>query len=317
MKTCPSCGYGNPDAGLKCGICAQDIAGVPAKAAAIPENNLNSSNLMVLAGLLLLLCGALFYFMQNSPWKQETLTESGEDAVTDENSFSYEGVLYSLDKMKELRFLPEADRRRALPLFSSSDDRVAIAAVKAAGAWARAEKEEALGRLWFETLLETASSGRPAVRRQAALEAGFAAALGFPVSPYVERVRRAAAGLVAQKEEGLREAGFLLSAMAGLEDFTGEMRETLSSDPSSSARLYAACALSRLGLGEGHRYLSRVVSGADSAIRNEALTCLSYSASPEAERLLLSASKDAFDGAAAEAAKRGLLLRKQLAIIKK
>ena len=272
---------------------------------------------MVLAGLLLLLCGALFYFMQNSPWRKEALTESGENAVADENSFSYEGVLYSLDKLEELRFLPEADRRRVPPLLSSPDDRVASAAAKVVGAWARAEKDEALGRLWFETLLETAASGRPAVRRQAALEAGFAAALGFPVSPYLERVRRAAAGLVEQKEENLKAAGFLLSAMAGLEDFTGEMRETLLSDPSSSFRLYAACALSRLGFSEGHRYLSRVVSGADSAVRNEALTCLSYSASPEAERLLLSASKDGFDGAAAEAAKRGLLLRKQLAIIKK
>jgi hypothetical protein len=49
----------------------------------------------------------------------------------------------------------------------------------------------------------------------------------------------------------------------------------------------------------------------------EALSCLSYSASPEAEALLFSASKDGFDAASSEAAKRSLLLRKQLAIIKK
>ena len=77
------------------------------------------------------------------------------------------------------------------------------------------------------------------------------------------------------------------------------------------------CALSRLGRSQGHVYLSKAAQGRDPAIRSEALTCLSYSASPEAERLLLSASRDDFDAAAAEAAKRGIKLRKQLAIIKK
>lgn len=125
---------------------------------------------MALAGLLLLACGALFFFMQNSPWKKEAPPESGMNAVTDENSFTYEGVLYGVDKMSALRFLPEADRRRVPPLLSSPDDKVAYAAAKLIGAWARDENDGALARLWFETLLEAASSGRPIVRRQAALE---------------------------------------------------------------------------------------------------------------------------------------------------
>lgn len=316
MKTCPSCGYGNPDTGVKCGICARDMTGVPVKAEPVRGKRPGRPELMVLAGLLVLACGALFFFMPAS-WKNEALPESGGGAVTEENSFRYEGVLYGLDKMSALRFLPEADKRRVPPLLSSPDDKVAYAAARLIGAWSRGETDAALRRLWFETLLVTASSGRPPVRRQAALEAGFAIAFGFPVRSSLEQVRRAAAGLASQKEAELKAAGFFLSSMAGLEDLSGQMRDTLLHDPSASSRLYAACALSRLGRSEGHDYLSRAALGKDPAIRSEALSCLSYSASPDAERLLLSSSKDGFDKVSSEAAKRGLLLRKQLAIIKK
>ena len=317
MKLCPSCGYGNPDTALKCGICGRDIAAVPVKAEPAAEKGTERPGLMLVTGLLLLACGALFFFMQNSPWKNEAPAGSGENSVTDENSFTYEGVLYGLDKMSALRFLPEADRRRVPPLLYSAEDRVGHAAASLIGAWARSETDQALGRLWFETLLEAAAKASPVVRRQAAMEAGFTAAFGFPSAPYHERIRRAAAGLAAQNEPELKAAGFFLSSLSGLEDLAGQMLETLRQDPSSSAKLYAACALSRLGRSEGHAYLSSAASGPDPAARSEALYCLSYSASPEAERLLLSASRDDFDSAAAEAAKRGLLLRKQLAIIKK
>ena len=317
MKKCPSCGYGNPDTGLKCGICAKDITAVQAKAEPLPEKGSGRPSLMVLSGALLLLCGALYFFMENSPWKKEAPVQSGENAVTDENSFTYEGVLYALDKMSGLSFLPEADKRQVPPLLSSPDDKVAHAAARLIGAWSRAETDEVLGRFWFETLLGAAAAGRPAARKQAALEAGVTIALGFPVSPYLGQVKRTAGGLVSQNETELKAAGFFLSSMAGMEDFAGQMREALLYDPSPSAKLYAACALSRLGRSEGHEYLSKAAQGADPDIRSEALTCLSYSASPEAERLLLSASKDDFDAAAAEVAKRGIKLRKQLAIIKK
>lgn len=317
MKPCPSCGYGNPDAGVKCGICAGDISAVPVKPEPAPVKKSTSPNLMVFAGLLLLACAALFFFMQNSPWGKEVLPESGDTAATDESSFSYEGVLYGLDKMTSLRFLPEAERRRVPALLSSPDDKVAYAAAKLTGAWSRAETDERLRRLWFETLLEAASSGRPVVRRQAALEAGFAAALGFPIRPYLGQVRRAAAGLAAQNETDLKGAGFFLSSMSGLDDLAGQMSETLLHDPSLNARLYAACSLSRLGRKDGHDYLSAAASGKDPEIKSEALSCLSYSASPEAERLLLSSSNDRFDETSAKAAKRGLILREQLAIIKK
>jgi len=317
MKKCPSCGYGNPDAGAKCGICAKDITSVPVKPDPVREKESSRPSLMVLSGLLLLLCGALVFFMENSPWKKEAPLQSGENAFTDENSFTYEGVLYGLDKMSAMRFLPEADKRRVLPLLSSPEDKVAFAAAKLVGGWARSEADGALRRLWFEALLDAASSGRPVVRRQAALEAGFAAAFGFPVQPYLERVKKAAAGLAAQKDEELVSAGFFLSSMAGLEDLSGQMSRTLSSDPSSSAKLYAACSLSRLGHAEGHAYVLQAAAGNDPDLRSEALLCLSYSASPEAGRLLLSASKDNFDAASAEAAKRGTKLREQLAIIKK
>ena len=317
MKPCPSCGYGNPDTGVKCGICARDITSVPVNAGPVREQVPGRPDLMVLAGLLVLACGALFYFMPDPPGKKEALPESGESAVSDENSFSYEGVLYGLDKMPALRFLPEADKRRVPPLLSSPEDKVAYAAAKLVGAWSRGENDAALRRLWFETLLKAASSGRPPVRRQAAMEAGFTIAFGFPVQPCLEQVRQAAAGLAAQKETELKAAGFFLSSMAGLEDLSGQMQETLLHDPSPNSRLYAACALSRLGRSEGHAYLSLAALGKDPAARSEALSCLSYSASPDAERLLLSSSRDGFDKVSAEAAKRGLLLRKQLAIIKK
>lgn len=317
MKKCPSCGYGNPDAGLKCGICARDITAVAVVSEPVVVEESGRPGLMVLAGLLLLLCGALYFFIEYSPWKKEAPVASGENAITDENSFTYEGVLYALDKMSSLNFLTEGDKRRVPPLLSSPDDKVAHSAATLIGAWSRAETDEALGRFWFETLLGAAATGRPAARKQAALEAGVTIALGFPVSPYLEQVKRTAAGLVSQTDTELKAAGFFLSSMAGMEDFAGQMRETLLYDPSSSSKLYAACALSRLGRTEGHDYLSKAALGADPTLRSEALTCLSYSASPEAERLLLSASKDDFDAASAEVAKRGIKLRKQLAIIKK
>lgn len=317
MKKCPSCGYGNPDTAVKCGICAGDITAVPLKADPVTEKESARPGLMVLAGLLLLFCGALYFFMENSPWKKETPVQSGEDSVTDENSFTYEGVLYGLDKMSSMRFLPEADKRRVPPQLSSPEDKVAHAAAVLLGNWSRTDADEALRRVWFEALLDAASSGRPVVRRQAALETGVTIALGFDVRPYLDQVRRAAAGLVGQREMELKAAGFFLSSMAGLEDFSVQMSETLRQDPSSSAKLYAACALSRLGRREGHDYLSLAASGADPSVRSEALSCLAYSVSPEADRLLLSASKDGFDQVSAETAKRGIKLRKQLAIIKK
>lgn len=310
MKRCPSCAYGNPGSAEKCHVCACPLAGVPERPDPQPEKKAPH---MPLAAGALLLCAGVFWLLQTYAWKP------GEPApaAADDASFSYDGVAYSLDKMAGLRFLPEEDKLNALPLLASPDGRVAEAAAKAAGAWARAEEDPGLARRLFEALLAAAATGHDGARRQAALEAGLLLAQGFPGGPYGEKLRLAAGALAARPETELRAAGYFLSAMAGRSDLVPQMRQTLLYDPSASAKLYAACALSRLGYPEGHERLASDAAGPDAWLRTEALSCLSYSASPDADRLLLAAARGVTDAAAAASAKSALILRKQLAIIKK
>lgn len=309
MKKCPACGYGNPADRLNCAVCGRDLAGV--KAAVLPAPQ-KGPNYMLLSGLILLACAALFYALQNYAWKQ-----AAPAAAVEEAQFSYEGVVYSLAKMAELRYLPAEDKKRALPLLASSEEKAAFAAARAVGAWSRSEPDGELRRLWLESLLNASGSGVASVRRQAALEAGFTLALSSVPGQYRERALAASAALVAGGEPELRASGFFLSSMAGLADFVPQMKRALDYDPSYSEKLYAACALSRLGCAEGHAYLDKVVSGGDSALRVEALACLAYSASPDAENLLAAAAADGLDPAAAASAKTALMFREQLAIIKK
>ena len=144
MKPCPSCGYGNPDQNNKCGICARDIAAVRIKAVPRPQKE---SKLMLLTGLLLLACGAAYFIL--TAITKLVPAATGETAFSDETSFTYDGVLYALEKMGGLRFQPAADRRRVAPLLASPDDRVASAAAKLAGQWARSSEDPAEARLLF------------------------------------------------------------------------------------------------------------------------------------------------------------------------
>lgn len=309
MKKCPSCSYGNPDCGGKCCICGRDISGVAAVPLPVPEKG---SGLMLAYGIALLVCAGLFLLLQ--PLLKTAPAPA--PAVSDE-AYPAEGILYSLEKMSGLAYLPPADRLAALPLLSSREEKVAFAAAKAVGAWARSERDPDLARTWLEKLLDTAVSGRGAARRQAALEAAFALAFGADPALYAGGIKAASSALVREGDPALKGAGFLLSAMAGSEEHVGQMRDTLLHDPVRASRLYAACALSRLGDPAGHKYLAGTAAGGDPELAPEALACLSYSASPDAERLLASAARDGLRAAAAESAKRALMLRKQLAIIKK
>lgn len=267
---------------------------------------------MLAYGGSLLACAGLFLLLQ--PLLKTAPAPA--PAAADE-AYPAEGILYSLEKMGSLAYLPAADRLAVLPLLSSREEKVGFAAAKAVGAWARAERDPALARTWLEKLLETAVSGPGAARRQAALEAGFTLAFGADPAPYAGGIKAAAAALVREGDPALKGAGFLLSAMAGFSDYVPQMRETLLYDPVRASKLYAACALSRLGDPAGHSYLARTAAGGDPELAPEALACLSYSASPDAERLLASAAQDGLRASAAESAKRALMLRKQLAIIKK
>lgn len=311
MKVCPSCGYGNPDQDQKCGICARDITAVPVKIAEKPQTE---SKLMLVTGLLLLVCGAV-YFITTSVTKPPSRA-SADTAFSDEASFNYDGTLYALEKLGGLRFLPSAERRSVAPLLTCPDDRVAGAAAKLAGAWARSSEDPAEAELFFEALLKAASSGSGIARRAAALQAGLAAASGFPVASYLDEIRKVSSGLVATRDAELTAAGFFLASAAGVEDFSREMLDTLRSDPSSGARLYAACGLARLGRVEGGRHLIKLASGGDPELRSEAFACLTYSFDSETGPFLAAAARGE-DPDLAEQAKMALILREQLAIIKK
>ena len=315
MKKCPSCCFdNNPDAELKCGICGHDIAAVPPRAQPPPPRKREAASLIT-TGLLIIFC-SLFWFLMQTHAERAAAVKAAAAPMTDDAAFDYDGALYSLGKMGELRFLPMKDKMKVLPLLSSKDERVVYAAAKLLGEWSRSDKAPGDRKTWFEILLKTAASGQAAARRQAAFEAGVTAAAGYPFRPYLEEIRRASAALIAEPDMELETAGFFLASMAGIEDFNDKISDTFRNSPVASTRLYAACALSRLGRPEGHAYLLKAAAGVEADLRNEAVSCLAYSASPEAGRFLLTASRDTFYPETAEAAKRALMFRKQLAIIK-
>lgn len=285
MKPCPSCGYGNPDTGVKCAICGKDVSRVPVKAERPPEKE---SRLMIAAGLLLLCCGAAFFFLQRVTGT-DPAPASVKTAFSEEAAFDYSGVLDSLSELGKLRFLPAADKARILPLAASPDDRVGRAAVRLLGSWAREEKDPAAAAVWFEALLKTAASGRTIARTQAAFEAGACAAEGFAFKPYLPEIRQIAAGLIAENDEHLKSSGFFLAGMAGLDDFAVQLRGAFELYPAGAPKLYASCALARLGDGEGLKYLVDLSSQAGD-LRAEAESCLGYAAAidmPRPERLPL------------------------------
>ncbi len=313
MRKCPSCAYNNSDNIRKCGICGRDVSSVTITFPPPPKKD---SHAMLITGLLLLACGAFFFFMQGPIEKKMNVPRSSENALTDEKSFNYEGVLYGLDKMGGLKFLPDSDKRRVPPLISSPDYKVSYAAVKLIGAWSRDVYDQDR-RHWFEILLETSESSAPVSScSRAAVEAGTTIALGFPPGAYLAHIKEISASLTARDEVDMKAGGFFLASMAGLSEFEPEMLYAMDHDSSVYVKLYAACALSRLGRAEGHKYLLETAFSA-TALRTEAISCIAFSASPEADKVLAGIAGGKADAEAAETAKRGLILRKQLAIIKK
>jgi len=309
VKKCPSCGYGNPDKSSRCAICRRDLAAVAAQPeTARPED----PSLLPASAMVLLGCAVLFYALQNFAWKPAAAPASAADEPPD-----YAAVALSLELMGRQRYLPDADKLLAVPLLASPDPAVARAAAGAAGAWLRAGARGETGAALFGALLGAAETGPAGARRLAAIEAGYALAAGFPPDARAARVGRAAAALAAEGDAELRYAGYFLAAMAGDRSYERGLGDALKYEPVRRYKLYAACALSRLGAAEGHAYLAGAVSGADPEVKLEAIACLAYSAAPEAERLLVSASRDRFSPGSADSAKRALMLRKQLAIIKK
>ncbi|MDA8130585.1 MAG: hypothetical protein M0011_03665 [Elusimicrobia bacterium] len=299
MKKCPSCGYVNRGPGDKCAICGRDLAAVACTAEPEPRRRRAVPDLA--PGLILLACGAfvLYRGLHHSAAKP-ALPEPRKETVFS----AYGGAVYSLDKMSAQRFLPVSDKMDALRLLSSEKEKVAYAAAKAAGSWLRAEKDPVASREIFDRLLAASASAVPAARSQAAIEAGMAVLLGFDAGPLEGRIRDISAGLAAEKAPELRGAGFLLSSMAGLKDLQPKMREALDLGPGKEDRLYAACALSRLGDRKGFVYLSRLAS-AGGGLAAEAVSCLGYSSLPEAGPEL----KAALRGPQAENAREALLLR--------
>jgi len=313
MKKCPACSYGNEDRCVKCGICGRDISAVRVS---VPPAPVKNSYAMFVAAGLIAGCAALFFFMQNSPWRKEPPPVSGESAANDESSFSYDGVLYSLQKMSGLEFLPEADKSRVAGLVQSPDYRVSGAALELLGAWA-ADPADPLRRRWFGELLGAAeTSGHISSRHKAALEAGTVLALGFPAEEYQARIRSLASSLAAREEVDLKAGGFFLGAMAGLPELKPQLKDALANDPRPYVKLYAACGLSRFGLAGGDEYLFGAAGGV-SELQEEALYCSAFSVSPEAGKLLARVAREGAGTPAEVSAKRSLIIRKQLAIIKK
>ncbi|OGS12540.1 MAG: hypothetical protein A2234_06210 [Elusimicrobia bacterium RIFOXYA2_FULL_58_8] len=139
-------------------------------------------------------------------------------------------------------------------------------------------------------------------------------ACGLSFAEDETEIRGIVEDLTAEKDERFKAAGFFLAAMSGFSDLTRELDRVLAVGPSPYIKLHAACALSRLGGAAGHSYLFSVASSGDES-GLEALACLAYSLSPEAQPFLENAASGKMGVKAAAAAKIALNFRKQLAII--
>ena len=159
MKKCPSCGYVNSGAAA-CGVCGRDLSSV----ASLPENKRKKDRSMPLLAAVLLLCCLAAFFVTGG--RKGTPAAPREENFSDEASFGYEGVIYSLDRMGELEFLSTEDRLKVLPLMKSRDERVACAAVRVAVKWARSGAPDS--KVFAVALRAPAESGPEACRAQAA-----------------------------------------------------------------------------------------------------------------------------------------------------
>jgi hypothetical protein len=130
VKKCPACGYSN-SGGANCGVCGRDISSV----ASLPEARAKKDRAMPLLAAVLLLC-CLAAFLVTGRRAGGTAAPAAK-TFSGEASFGREGVVYSLDRMGELKFLSPEDKLKVLPLLRSSDAKVACAASRTAGKWAR------------------------------------------------------------------------------------------------------------------------------------------------------------------------------------
>lgn len=302
-RKCPKCSYCSPSHFAACGICGAPLDGVsPAETAPLERKNPGPQ---LAAGLLLLFAGAYLFFSSRPP------APPAQGAEPD--GFSYGGVLYSLEAMRDLRFVSAADKRKVLPLLRSEDDKAGHAAAELLGAWARFSPEPALREDLFAALLDCSASCRAAARRQAALEAGMTAAFGFPLGRYARQASASAEALAREGDETMNAAGFFLASMCGVRGLVPQMRQALGAAPSRYLKLHAACALSRLGYDEGHDYLFSLIPSVSDEDAAEAVACLSYSASPRAGEFLRRAASGAYGPGKAGAAGVSLSLRARLA----
>lgn len=167
MKKCPACGYAG-SGGASCGVCGRDLS----LTAPLPDPGPKKDFAMPLLAAVLLLCCLAAFFVTGGR-KGGGAAQAGQ-TFSDEASFGYEGVIYSLDRLGELKFLPTEDRLKVLPLLASRDARVACAAARTAGKWARSGASDSAV---FGQALRSASAGLPeACRDTAAGEIPVAAA---------------------------------------------------------------------------------------------------------------------------------------------
>lgn len=307
MKHCPKCHYDNADCSVKCEICQGAVSEVAIVNVVAHKKSGGTAWVLMLIGLILFGCGV--FFIPGPPRAPGSTVQ-----LLQGTGFTYAGVLYSLEKMKGLRFLPLESKRSVIALLYSPEEKVGLAAAELVGSWSRLSAEPGQRGEFFEALLKAAAESHGAARRQAAMEMGLSAAYGFPFAAYASEMRKLVAGLMKETDERLNAAGFFLAAMAGFSEYMPELENIILVAPSPFLKVYAACALSRLGGQVGHKYLFSIAL-TESEFGKEAMSCLSYSASPEALPFLEKAAAGKPGAKSVGQAKIALTWRKQLAII--
>lgn len=307
MKTCKSCGYKNEDAGLRCGICGGDISGLAADAAPVPRSR--KVGVLIFLAVMLIYCATLYYYVSRF---QERQTLKNNIAAA-QKPFSNEGVIYTLEKMRALKFLGAEETAAALAALADPDEKVRAAGAKTAGAWLRAGIP-GLSPL-SERLLSALDDRSAQVRKEAAMEIGLLIGLGLMKPDQAPGLEKKVLVFMSDKSDIVRSAGYFLAAMAGMSGLKGRLEYAFSHEQAPMTRLYAACALAGFGSEEGSRAVFGAAQDPDANTRKEAVLCLAYAAGPQAVPRLVRISRADPDFEVADYAKFSLNLRKQLAII--
>ncbi|MBI4802832.1 MAG: HEAT repeat domain-containing protein [Elusimicrobia bacterium] len=308
MKTCPSCGYKNEDAGLKCGICGGDISGLKADA---PSGDIRRKIDFDIVFLALLAAAIGVYFSV-----RRDLPAAGTHKKTPAagSSFSNDGVIYTLEKMAALRFLGAEEKAATLAAFENLDEKVRAAGVKTAGAWLKARVIPDTAP-FLARLMAALNDPAGPVRKEAAMETGLIIGFGIIKPAEAPDLEKKVRALMEDRSDIVKSAGYFLAAMSEMSGLKGRLEYAFRHEPAAMTRLYAACALAGLGSEEGALAVFRASLDPDANTRKEAVLCLAYTASPQAVPLLKKISASDTDFEAADYAKFSLNLRKQLAII--